>query len=385
MSATARLMAFLGMDASQFTGGVDKAEKRTQKFGQMLSGMKGKIAAAFTVGAAVKIGKDALAMGDMLGETASNLGINTDELQALSFMFKTTGSSAETFEKIMNKVNGTIGDVNNGSEEARKKLEKMGVTEAMMDEGPVAVLEQMGKYLNEAGGSAGATADVFDVLGEKSRNATNALKELGSVGAAGVIKGAYEAGRVLSESEIAALGKAQDKLDAAIDWARKKAAQAVGGIAKATTGDGAVPGQGVSTGAETRRRADEAAAAKLVADASEIRKKNEYDALDAAGKILAIKEEIAALDKKMADATTQTAKAEADKQRAELEGKLQGLEGQQAQGPGMAYDQLRRIGAGVFRGTADNAVEKRQLAVQTKMEKHLETLTKGDRRELGRF
>ena len=58
MSATAKLMAMLGMDASQFTGGVDNAEKRVHGFGKALDGMKGKIAAALSVtavGAAIKL------------------------------------------------------------------------------------------------------------------------------------------------------------------------------------------------------------------------------------------------------------------------------------------------------------------------------------------
>lgn len=376
MSATARLMAFLGMDAGQFNAGVDKAEKRTQKFGQALSGMKGKIAAAFTVGAAVGVAKDALAMGDMLGETASNLGITTDELQALGSMFKMTGSSAETFERAMNKISGAVGDAQNGSKDAIDKLAKMGVTLDQIDAGnPAAVLETMAKYLKENGYSAGATADVFEILGEKSKNLKNGLEQLAAQGLGGVIQAAKDAGRVLTEEEIGALGQAQDKLDAAIDWARKKAAQAVGAGAKLATSP-TTPSALPSTGAETRRRADEAAADKIAKDAAEIRAKNAFDLLDTEGKILAVKQEIAALDSKMGEAKTLSARAELDKQKAELEGKLQGLEGQR-QGPGMAYDQLRRIGAGIFSGTSDDAVQKRQLTVQQKMEKHLERIASG--------
>ncbi len=264
MSATARLMAFLGMDASQFNKGVDSAEKRTKNFSSMLSGMKGKIAAAFTVGAALKIGKDAISLGDTLQETASNLGITTDELQALSFMFKNTGSSAETFERAMNKINGAIGDAQNGSEEATAKLFKMGVTLEQIDAGnPAAVLEQMSKYLQENGFNAGAVADVFDILGEKSKNLKNGLVELATSGLGGVVSAAKAAGRVLSGEEIAALGKAQDKIDEALELASKTAARVVGLGSKTVTGRGTGVTALPATGEETRRRADEKAAAKL--------------------------------------------------------------------------------------------------------------------------
>jgi hypothetical protein len=332
----------------------------------MLSGMKGKIAAAFTVGAAIKIGKDALAMGDALGEAATNLGITTDELQALSFMFKTTGSSAETFERAMNKINGAIGDSQNGSDEVTEKLAKMGVTMDMIDAGnPAAVLEQMAKYLDKCGYSAASVADVFEFLGEKSKNMSNGMKELGKNGLSGVIKGASDAGRVLSRDEIASLGVAQDKIDAAIDWARKKAAQGVAATASVVTKPD-LPNtreEMRKRGEEARARADAASAAKLTEDAAEIRAKNVYDALDTEGKITALKREQADLDAKMAEAKTQTARAELDKQRAESEGKLASLEaGNVKPGAGMAYDQLRRIGAGVFSGTASDAIPKNQLA-----------------------
>jgi uncharacterized protein YukE len=370
MSATARLMAFLGMDAGQFNAGVDNAEKRTKSFGSMLSGMKGKIAAAFTVGAAVGVAKDALAMGDAIGETASNLGVTTDELQALESMFKMTGSSAETFERALNKINGAIGDAQNGSKDATDKLTKMGVTMDQIDAGnPAAVLETMAKYLKENGYSAGATADVFDILGEKSKNLKNGLTELADKGLGGVVQSAKDAGKVLTEEEIAALGQAQDKVDGFIDRAKKAAAAIVGTGAKAVT-EKATAQALPSTGAETRRRADEASADKLAKDAAEIRAKNAFDLLSTEDKILAVKKEMADLDAKMGEATTLTAKAELDKQKAELEGKLQGLEGQK-QGPGMAFDQLTRIGAGVFSGRASDVVPKKQLDKMTAIERHL--------------
>jgi hypothetical protein len=301
-------------------------------------------------------------------------------------MFKTTGSSVETFERAMNKINGAIGDAQNGSADATEKLMKMGVSMEQIDAGnPAAVLETMAKYLQENSYSAGSVADVFDILGEKSKNLKNGLQELATAGLGGVVKAAQDAGRVLTEEEIGALGKAQDKLDAAIDWARKKAAQAVGAGAAVTTGSAAPKMALPSTGEETRRRADEKNAAKITQDAAEIRAKSAYDALTDEKKILALKKEQEAIDEQMAKAKTLTARAELDKQRAESEGKLAALEGGQVRGGGMAYDQLRRIGAGVFSGTASDAVPKKQLDVQIKMMGHLATLAKGEKRRIGVF
>ena len=58
MSATARMMAFLGLDPKDFNKGVDGAQAKVGGFGRALDGMKGKLAAAFTItAAAVEIKK----------------------------------------------------------------------------------------------------------------------------------------------------------------------------------------------------------------------------------------------------------------------------------------------------------------------------------------
>lgn len=376
MSATARLMAFLGMDAAGFTKGVDQAERRTHGFGKTLDGMKGKLAAAFTVGAAIKIGKDALAMGDDIGEMAANLGITTDELQALSFMFKTSGSSAETFERAINKISGAIGDAQNGSIDATDKLTKMGVSMDQIDAGnPAAVLETIAKYLKENEYSAGSVADVFDVLGEKSKNLKLGLQELAEKGLKGVIKSASDAGRILTAQEIANLGMAQDKLDAAIDWAKKKAAEAVSVGAEVTTGKGAGITELPATGEENRRRADAKSAAKIEKEAAEIRKKTAYDLLTKEGKILELKKEQLKIDEDMSSAKSLTAKAELDKQRAELEAKIAALEKEKEVTHTREYDQFRRIGGGIIGQDVGNpnAIKARMLGLQSGPIQHTAT------------
>jgi hypothetical protein len=194
------------------------------------------------------------------------------------------------------------------------------------------------------------------------------MKLMSGVGLGGMISGAKGTGELMSEADIKATDSVVDGVIQ--EWKNrsvKAVASVLGAGAKAsgtsvaktvdTSGDNAARNQ------QARKRADEAAAAKIAQDAAEIRAKNVYDALDTEGKITALKREQADLDAKMAEAKTQTARAELDKQRAESEGKLASLEaGNVKPGAGMAYDQLRRIGAGVFSGTASDAIPKNQLA-----------------------
>ncbi len=82
-----------------------------------------------------------------------------------------------------------------------------------------------------------------------------------------------------------------------------------------------------------------------------------------------LKREQAAIDAQMAEAKTRTARAELDKQRAEIEGRLAGLE-KGIKGPQVNYDQLRQIG--VVGGTAGPSaidIQKKMLAEAQKQGK----------------
>jgi hypothetical protein len=181
-----------------------------------------------------------------------------------------------------------------------------------------------------------------------------------------MVTAAKQSGQIIAEAELGAMDKF---MDVTVQDTINKAKKLVGGLLGGTltaAGAGATVAKPVDTALENRlarEKRDTQDAAKIAQDAAEIRAKNAYDAMTNEQKILLLKQEQADIDAKMAQAKTQTARAELDKQRAESEGKLASLEeGNVRPGAGMAYDQLRRIGAGVFRGTASDAIPKNQLA-----------------------
>jgi hypothetical protein len=368
MSATAKLMAMLGMDASQFTKGVDQAERRTKGFGSMLSGMKGKIAAAFTVGAIVGVVKNVAGAAGDIADMAENLGITTDEFQAMTLAAKQFGIEGGDIATILNRIALAQAEFVSGSP-SQDLVDRMDALGISLDQADAMNAAQ---FFEAVSVGANKTSEGLDAalktMGRTGPRFQAFMKLMAGAGLGGMIAGASASGELVSESDIKAT-------DAVIDgliqkWKNKtvKAASSViGAVAKATTGAATTSmedsGARAARNQQARQRADEKAAEKLTAEAAEIRAKNVYDALTDEQKILAIKEEQADIDAKMAEAKTQTARAELDKQRAESEGKLASLEaGNVKPGAGMAYDQLRRIGAGVFSGTASDAIPKNQLA-----------------------
>jgi hypothetical protein len=369
MSATAKLMAMLGMDASQFTKGVDQAERRTKGFGSMLSGMKGKIAAAFTVGAIVGVVKNVAGAAGDIADMAENLGITTDEFQAMTLAAKQFGIEGGDIATILNRIALAQAEFVSGSP-SQDLVDRMDALGISLDQADAMNAAQ---FFEAVSVGANKTSEGLDAalktMGRTGPRFQAFMKLMAGAGLGGMIAGASASGELVSESDIKAT-------DAVIDgliqkWKNKtvKAASfVIGAVAtKATTGAATTfmedSGARAARNQQARQRADEKAAEKLTAEAAEIRAKNVYDALTDEQKILALKEEQADLDAKMAEAKTQTARAELDKQRAESEGKLASLEaGNVKPGAGMAYDQLRRIGAGVFSGTASDAIPKNQLA-----------------------
>jgi hypothetical protein len=361
-------MAMLGMDASQFTKGVDQAERRTKGFGSMLDGMKGKIAAAFTVGAIVGVVKNVASAASDIADMAENLGVTTDQIQGMIIAAKQFGIEGEDIASMLNKLTLAQSEFVSGSpsQELVDRMEALGIS--IDDADAMNAAEFFEAVATGAGKSADGLNSALKMLGKTGPKFQAFMKLTAGVGIGGMISGAKDSGELMSESDI----KATDALmDGKIQSWKNKIAKVVGVV----VGAGAkVAGSGTDVTADdrearkqrnqaARQKADEAAASKIAIESAEIRAKTAFDALSTEDKILAVKREQADLDAKMAEAKTQTARAELDKQRAESEGKLASLEaGNVKPGAGMAYDQLRRIGAGVFSGTASDAIPKNQLA-----------------------
>jgi hypothetical protein len=382
-------MAFLGMDASQFTSGVDKSEKRVQGFSKHLDGMKGKIAAAFSVAAVGAAVKGIADKASNIADVAENLSITTDEFQALSIAAKGFGIEADDIATVLNKMTLAQSDFVSGSP-SKELVDRMAALGISLDQADAMNAAEFFEAVAKGSQSSAEGLDAsLKMMGKSGPKFQAFMRLVSGVGLGGMVSGAKASGELISEEDITATDSV---VDGVIEKWKNKAIKAAAAVVGTVAGAVAeAPGAALATGAEraernraARQRADETSAAKIAEEAADIRKKTAFDLLNTEEKITALMEEQAAIDRQMKDATSATARAELDKQRAEIEGKIAGLEAGN-QGPGMAFDQLRRIGAGVFRGTAEDAIPKKQLTVQQKMLVALETLSKGEKRQMGVF
>jgi hypothetical protein len=319
----------------------------------------------------------------------SNLSITTDEFQAMAIAAKQFGLEGDDIAAVLGKMAIAQADFVSGSPSAEliERMEALGIS---LDEADAMNAAQFFEAVAKGSQESAEGLDAsLKMMGKTGPRFQAFMKLMAGAGLGGMIAGAKDSGEMISEEDIKATDAVVDGLvERWKNKAIKAAATVVGTVAGSVAGGAGVAQDAGADRAkrnkEARNRADQKEAEEIAKDAAEIRKKTAFDLLDTEAKIVALKEEQAAIDRKIAAATKLKTRAELDKQRAEVEGKIAGLEAGK-QGPGMAYDQLRRIGAGVFRGTAEDVIPKKQLTVQQKMLGHLETLAKGEKRQIGVF
>ena len=395
MSATARIMAWLGMDSKDFSKGVDQAGAKVKGFEGALSGLKGKLAAAFSVAAIYQGVKSTVNMAGEIIDAAEALGVTTDEFQALTAAANDMGISSDQVATALGKLNAVLADLTGTSptKELKEQIESLGISLSELDQmNPAQFFERLAQ--------AGDMDVAFKAMGTRSGPRFAALmRQVARDGLKGMIESS--ASQIASGAELSALDALADKGAGFLRGLKAKAADVLGTVA------GVIPGtktseslmlsdedriQMAQSRVATRRKADEQLAYQIAEETEEIRKRNAYELLSVAEKRASIEEEIAAIDRKRADAEklltvmSDSQWAMLEKQRAELEGKLQGLKDEGRPGEPMMFDQLRRIGANVFEGRMQDQIPRKQLSLQERQLAKLEMIREElKRKQEGRF
>lgn len=193
-------------------------------------------AAAAAVAAFIKVVKE---LGDLTLQVASDVdkyvteskitGVATDMLQAWDYAAPLIDTDAETIKGAMTKITRSMGDANNGNEEAIAKFQDLGVsiynTEGQLRSAEDVfydVIDSLGEMDNATERDAAAMA-----LMGKSAQELNPLVLAGSDAMRQYAEEAKEVGYVLSEDQVQALQAVDDsyqRLQMTIDAVKKQVA-----------------------------------------------------------------------------------------------------------------------------------------------------------------
>lgn len=218
------LEAVFGVDASGVRAEIKSLRRDLDSFVENYA----KLGAGIAVGAFVAMSKGAIELAGNLSDTAQNIGVNVESLQALEAQHKRNGVSNEELIKALQKTKGAVIDAAQGNEKAATALSRLGLKASELIRLPLdQQYEAIAKGAANAKDQNEAYASVTEILGDKvGPKLMASLKELGEEGLPAVTESAREAGQVMSAETIVALDRAGD----AIDDFKRKATVAVGEI-----------------------------------------------------------------------------------------------------------------------------------------------------------
>jgi hypothetical protein len=124
-------------------------EKSTDKLKKSFGGLKTAIVGALGVAGLGAMTKELLSSGDALAKTSAKLGLSTDALQKYRFAAEQSGIQTRTFDIALQRMTRRVAEARQGSGEAKKALEEMGIS------------------LSDSGGKAKSTETIFGEVADK--------------------------------------------------------------------------------------------------------------------------------------------------------------------------------------------------------------------------
>jgi hypothetical protein len=202
-------------DSSQLTATLKNVEKKFQAFGSMVSGWgKGMLAAGAAITAPLlAAAKLTGSMGEEFGNMAKRTGVSVEALSGLAYVASQTGTSIETVEGGMRKMQKALAEAANGSKQANEALETIGLSVDDLkgmkpDEQFVAISTAIGKIPSPAQRAAAA----MEIFGKTGTELLPMMSE-GADGINELMGRAQELGLVLSTKDVEAAGAFNDKMD----------------------------------------------------------------------------------------------------------------------------------------------------------------------------
>ena len=180
------LLVKLGLDTASFQSGVKRAESSITGMARgALSGVKGQLAAAFSVGAVIAFRHSVIEAADRIGDLSDQMGISTDEVQRLDIAASRSGVKVEQLGQAFLKVGEYRKAAGEGDVEKAAALAKMGVSMADIqnrNKSNKDLTEQIYGWFLKTNGTAKDQADLVDVTGIKAEKLVAAFKALAELG-----------------------------------------------------------------------------------------------------------------------------------------------------------------------------------------------------------
>ncbi|MHA6768085.1 hypothetical protein [Sphingobium ummariense] len=213
-------------DTAQWDKGVAKVDKDTLSLQKRFSAMSSEfmafgrkwvtpVVAAGTAFAAAA--RSVTEFADNLSTAADQAGIGVERYQTLREAFRTLEVDGDKFNQAMKRLEGTLGDLQNGVEtEATRALDQMGVSARVLS-GEITttdgLLDAIAASATKAGSQAQFTSQMIDILGRKLGVDMAAALRDGGAGLHELEQRFIATGHVITEEYIQKLADANETFD----------------------------------------------------------------------------------------------------------------------------------------------------------------------------
>jgi hypothetical protein len=184
-AALGSLVVSLGLDAAQFTAGLNKAEFEAQRATQKLKKDLDSIGVAFGIAAAaagafaVKMGADFISAAANLDDMAEKTGASVEGLSKLSQQAHISGTSLESIETTLIQLSKHLQGAGEESKNTERALAALGLKASELKNLDTAeALQRIAVELNKFSDGMGKGALATDLLGKAGAQALPFLKDL---------------------------------------------------------------------------------------------------------------------------------------------------------------------------------------------------------------
>jgi hypothetical protein len=201
------MLGRLGLDTSDFQTGIKRAESATTGFANKLSGdIKGKLAAAFTIGAIAAWTKSVSDHYSKVADLADAYRITTEQVQKMQAAEMLNGQQIGSLVNVMTNLQEARKKAVAGDEKMIGVFNRMGLSLSDLKSesvGAYAVLEKVGSALSSKPDSSQAQADFLTLAGKDAAKLLKAVQDINQEPEITIIK----------DSQVRAISAAGDSLD----------------------------------------------------------------------------------------------------------------------------------------------------------------------------
>ena len=284
----AKLMAKIGLDASEFSSGVKGVQTETQSLSEAFSGLGKYVAGAFSIATVTAFVREIKSAADEVYRAKQEADATGEGYQALRNSMRDAGQSADGLSGFLNKLYSASLDAQSGNTKLVGAFDALGISvEDLRSMKTDEIFGAIGEAIVNASDQTEAYGAVMDIFGQRmTAKVLPALQDVGSEGFDELTKRMKDSGRVMSDEFLDKV----NRLETRIDTFKQKM---VGLVADFTDGwDTMIDyiAQFITSGGDATKALDdmanaqeaEAEAARLAEEAHKRRMKAMQDAVDAA-------------------------------------------------------------------------------------------------------